>query len=86
MDYQTIPCRLQKRDLPKYQGDDDDDEAKEDDDGGQYVEEKKAMTVEFKDKTNQLLDYIEKTYLKVNYPKILNFPPALLFSGHGTGC
>ena len=60
-----IPCRLQKRDLPKYQGDDD-DEAKEDG-GDQYVEEKKPMTAEFKDKTNQLLDYIEKTYLKVKY-------------------
>ena len=25
------------------------------------------MTAEFSDKTNQLLDYIEKTYLKVKY-------------------
>ena len=54
--------RLQKRDLPKYQGDKD-DEAKDDVD--QSEDEKKAMTAEFSDKTNQLLDYIEKTYLKV---------------------
>ena len=57
-------CRLQKRDLPKYQ-DGDDDETK--DNGDDSVEEKKAMTTEFSDKTNQLLDYIEKTYLKVKY-------------------
>ena len=56
--------RLQKRDLPKYQGDKD-DEAKDDVD--QSEDEKKAMTAEFSDKTNQLLDYIEKTYLKVKY-------------------
>ena len=62
--YQVFQCRLQKRDLPKYQGDDD-DEAKDDVD--QSVDEKKAMTAEFSDKTNQLLDYIEKTYLKVKY-------------------
>ena len=78
-----IPFRLQKRDLPKYQGDDD-DEAK--DDGDQYVEEKKAMTAEFSDKTNQLLDYIEKTYLKVEHYQIKYFPPLLLFLGYGTGC
>ena len=78
-----IPCRLQKRDLPKYQGEDD-DEAKDDDD--QYVEEKKAMTAEFSDKTNQLLDYIEKTYLKVEHYQIKYFPPLLLFLGYGTGC
>ena len=59
-----IQCRLQKRDLPKYQGDEDDDGK---DDVDQSVDEKKAMTTEFSDKTNQLLDYIEKTYLKVNY-------------------
>ena len=57
-----IQSRLQKRDLPKYQGDKD-DEAKDDVD--QSEDEKKAMTTEFSDKTNQLLDYIEKTYLKV---------------------
>ena len=48
----------------------------EDEDNGQELDlslldqsedEKKAMTTEFSDKTNQLLDYIEKTYLKVNY-------------------
>ena len=76
--YQIIQCRLQKRDLPKYQGDED-DEAKGD--GDVEVDEKKAMTAEFSDKTNQLLDYIEKTYLKV---KISCFPLALLFPGHGT--
>ena len=59
-----IQCRLQKRDLPKYQGDEDDDGK---DDVDQSVDEKKAMTAEFSDKTNQLLDYIEKTYLKVKY-------------------
>ena len=57
-----------------------------DDDDDQYVEEKKAMTVEFKDKTNQLLDYIEKTYLKVKYHQTYTFPLAFLFLGHGTGC
>ena len=56
------PCRLQKRDLPVYEGDGKD---QENDEGDEIIDEKKAMTTEFSDKTNQLLDYIEKTYLKV---------------------
>ena len=56
------PRRLQKRDLPVYEGDGKD---QENDEGDEIIDEKKAMTAEFSDKTNQLLDYIEKTYLKV---------------------
>ena len=45
-----------------YEGDGKD---QENDEGDEIIDEKKAMTTEFSDKTNQLLDYIERTYLKV---------------------
>ena len=54
--------RLQMRDLPKYKGEGEEDEKEEEADD---VEETQAISTEFSDKTNQLLDYIEKTYLKV---------------------
>ena len=50
------------RDLPKYKGEGEEDEKEEEADD---VEETQAISTEFSDKTNQLLDYIEKTYLKV---------------------
>ena len=50
------------RELPKYKketGDDNDENGGQEDDG-----EKKPLSDEFSEKTNQLLDYIEKTYLQ----------------------
>ena len=50
------------RELPKYKketGEDNDESGGQEDDG-----EKKPLSDEFSEKTNQLLDYIEKTYLQ----------------------
>ena len=54
--------RAAVRELPKYKketGDDNDENGGQEDDG-----EKKPLSDEFSEKTNQLLDYIEKTYLQ----------------------
>ena len=50
------------RELPKYKkatGEDNDESGGQEDD-----DEKKPLSDEFSEKTNQLLDYIEKTYLQ----------------------
>ena len=50
------------RELPKYKketGEENDESRGQEDDG-----EKKPLSDEFSEKTNQLLDYIEKTYLQ----------------------
>ena len=50
------------RELPKYKketGEENDESGGQEDDG-----EKKPLSDEFSEKTNQLLDYIEKTYLQ----------------------
>lgn len=52
--------RLQKRDLPKYK-----EKVEEHKEIDEDEDKTKNMTSEFSVKTNQLLDYIEKTYLKV---------------------
>ena len=56
-----------QRELPKFKinGRDLDGNGIPDDEEGQEEEqEEKSLPVEFSDKTNQLLDYIERTYLK----------------------
>ena len=61
-------CRPAVRELPKFKinGRDLDGNGIPDDEEGPDNEEavEKSLPVEFSDKTNQLLDYIEKTYLK----------------------
>ena len=54
--------RAAVRELPKYKketGEENDESGGQEDDG-----EKKPLSDEFSEKTNQLLDYIEKTYLQ----------------------
>ena len=57
-----------KRDLPKFKLNDNDLDGNgipDDQEGPQAAEpEEKSLPVEFSDKTNQLLEYIEKNYLK----------------------
>ena len=56
--------RPAQRDLPKYvEADKDGNEITPGNDDSDNPDEK-SLPVEFSDKTNQLLDYIEKTYLK----------------------
>ena len=54
------------RELPKLKlnGNDLDGNGIPDDQEGNGPEEEKSLPEEFSDKTNQLMDYIEKTYLK----------------------
>ena len=60
--------RPAKRELPKFKinGRDLDGNGIPDDEEGEQAQEQeeKSMPEEFSDKTNQLLEYIEKTYLK----------------------
>ena len=60
--------RPAKRELPKFKinGNDLDGNGIPDDQEGEQAQEQeeKSMPEEFSDKTNQLLEYIEKTYLK----------------------
>ena len=55
--------QMAKRDLPVYKGDKDGSNDTEEGEEG-IKEDEKTLSVEFSDKTNQLLDYIEDTYLK----------------------
>ena len=54
-----ILFRPATRDLPKYKENVDEEEEEENE-----FKENKPISTEFSDKTNQLLSYIEKTYLK----------------------
>ena len=54
---------MAERDLPVYKGDKDGSNDTKEGEGG-IKEDEKTLSGEFSDKTNQLLDYIEDTYLK----------------------
>ena len=58
--------KLAQRDLPKYKGNKEDKQDMDHDGEPNKGEENKSIEGEFSDKTNQLLDYIEETYLKVS--------------------
>ena len=64
----SLSYRPAKRELPKFKinGNDLDGNGIPDDQEGEQAQEQeeKSMPEEFSDKTNQLLEYIEKTYLK----------------------
>ena len=64
----SLYYRPAKRELPKFKinGNDLDGNGIPDDQEGEQAQEQeeKSMPEEFSDKTNQLLEYIEKTYLK----------------------
>ena len=55
--------KMAKRELPVYKGDKDGEDTSEEGKEGGNADEK-TLSGEFSDKTNQLLDYIEETYLK----------------------
>lgn len=55
-----IIFRPAERDLPKYINDEKEEDKKEE---SEDIKDK-AISAEFSDKTNQLLNYIEKTYLQ----------------------
>ena len=55
--------QMAKRELPVYKGDKDGEDTSEEGKEGGNADEK-TLSGEFSDKTNQLLDYIEETYLK----------------------
>ena len=52
------------RELPKYKKPDEGAEEAAEENGQQDDGENKPITAEFSEKTDQLLEYIEKTYLK----------------------
>ena len=57
--------RMAVRDLPRYKNAKDGSEEEDQAYDASQKEEEKTVSGEFSEKTNQLLDYIEKTYLKV---------------------